>query len=368
VPNPSPAIDAAHPIQGLRAASAISEMRAERLAAEHYGLEVAAHRLDSERDQNFRLTTPDGRDYVLKIANAAEDRAVTNLQTGALLHLAAADPNLPVPRILPARNGAHELVIAFDDGSTRMVRLLSYMDGIAMHAVKGSTALRRDLGQCAARLAKGLHNFWHAGAGHKLLWDLQHAAELRSLIDAVPADRRGLVDVCLGNFEARVLPVLPRLHRQPVHNDLNPHNIVVDPVHHERISGIIDFGDLTLTARINDLAITAAYQVADNDDPLGPACDVIAAYHAVAPLDPTEFNILFTLMATRMAMTVVISNWRAHRHPENRDYILRNNNAAWARLHRVARLSPLEAKWQIQRACEEEQQTCPRTISSRHAT
>jgi hypothetical protein len=99
VPNPSPDIDAAHPIQGLRAASAISEMRAERLAAEHYGLEVAAHRLDSECDQNFRLTTPDGRDYVLKIANPAEDRAVTNLQTGALLHLAAADPSLPIPRI-----------------------------------------------------------------------------------------------------------------------------------------------------------------------------------------------------------------------------------------------------------------------------
>jgi hydroxylysine kinase len=368
VPNPPPAIDAAHPIQGLRAASAVSEMRAVKLAAEHYGLEVAARRLDSERDQNFRLTTPDGRDYVLKIANPAEDRAVTNLQTGALLHLAAADPGLPIPRVFPAQNGAHELAIAFDDGSTRMVRLLSYMDGVPMHAVKGSSPLRRDLGQCAARLAKGLRDFWHAGANHKLLWDLQHAAELRPLIDAVPADRRGLVDVCLGNFEARVLPVLPLLHRQPVHNDLNPHNIIVDAIQHQRISGIIDFGDLTLTARINDLAITAAYQVADNDDPLGPACEVIAAYHAVAPLDPTEFNILFTLMATRMAMTVVISSWRAHRHPENRDYILRNNNAAWARLRRVARLSPLEAKWQIQRACEEEQQTWPRTISSRHAT
>jgi hypothetical protein len=98
VPNPSPDIDAAHPIQP-RAASAISEMRAERLAAEHYGLEVAAHRLDSECDQNFRLTTPDGRDHVLKIANPAEDRAVTNLQTGALLHLAAADPSLPIRRI-----------------------------------------------------------------------------------------------------------------------------------------------------------------------------------------------------------------------------------------------------------------------------
>ena len=368
MPTLSPAIDAAHPIQGLRAASAISEIFAERLAAEHYGLPVAAHRLASERDQNFQLTTPDGREYVLKIANPAEDRAVTNLQTAALLHLAAADPGLPIPRVFPAQNGAHELAIPFDDGSTRVVRLLSFMPGIPMHAVKGSAAVRRDLGRCAERLTKSLRDFYHAGANHKLLWYLQHAAELRPLIDAVPADRRGLVEVCLGNFEARVLPVLPRLHKQPVHNDLNPHNIVVDAINHERISGIIDFGDLTFTAGVNDLAIAAAYQVADNDDPLGPACELIAAYHAVTPLDKSEFDVLFTLMATRMAMTVVISSWRARRHPENRDYILRNNDQAWARLRRVARLAPLEAKRQIQRACAEEQQTWPRTISSRPAT
>jgi Ser/Thr protein kinase RdoA (MazF antagonist) len=153
-----------------------------------------------------------------------------------------------------------------------------------------------------------------------------------------------------------------------VHNDLNPHNIVVDATGHERISGIIDFGDLTFTARVNDLAIAAAYQVADSDDPLASACELIAAYHAVTPLDKTEFDVLFTLMATRMVMTVVISSWRARRHPENRDYILRNNEQAWARLRRVARLTPIEAKRQIQRACEEEQQACPRTISSRPAT
>ena len=101
MPDTSPAIDAAHPIDGLRAASAIPESLAQKLAAEHYGLPATAHRLDSERDQNFRLRTLDGRDYVLKIANPAEDRAVTNLQTEALLHLAAADPELADPTRLP---------------------------------------------------------------------------------------------------------------------------------------------------------------------------------------------------------------------------------------------------------------------------
>jgi hydroxylysine kinase len=350
----SPPIVAAHPVDGLRAASAIPEAFAQRLAAEHYGLTVAVRRLDSERDQNFRLRSPDGCEYVLKIANPAEDRAVTNLQTEALLHLASADPGLPVPRVFAARNGMSELDIAFDDGSTRVVRLLSFLAGTPMHAVEASAALRRSLGRCAARLAWGLRDFSHCGAHHKLLWDLQHAAELRPLIDAVPGERRGLIEHVLGGFETRALPVLPHLPAQPVHNDLNPHNIVVDPETLASVAGIIDFGDLTWTARINDLAITAAYQVADIDDPLAPACEMIAAYHAVFPLEPAELDVLFDLIATRMAMTVVISSWRADRYPANRDYILRNNAAAWARLRRMMALSGNHARLQIQRACQVE--------------
>ena len=354
MPDTMPAVDAAHPIDGLRAASAIPESLAQKLAAEHYDLPATPHRLDSERDQNFRLRTLDGRDYVLKIANPAEDRAVTNLQTEALNRLAAADPSLPIPRVFPARNGAQELDIRFDDGSTRVVRLLSFMAGIPMHAVETSTALRRDVGQCAARLARGLRDFSHPAANHKLLWDIQHAAEVRPLIEAVAPERRSLVEQFLDGFETRVLPLLPGLPSQPVHNDLNPHNIVVDPANNDRISGIIDFGDLTSTARVNDLAITAAYQVADNDDPLAPARELIAAYHAVTPLNAGEFDVVFDLIATRMVMTIVISSWRAARYPENRTYILRNQQPAWARLSRIAKLSRAEATQQIRRACNSE--------------
>jgi hydroxylysine kinase len=352
VPDPSLSIDAAHPIDGLRAASAISEALAQKLAAERYGLPATAHRLASERDQNFRLRTLDGREYVLKIANPAEDRAVTNLQTAALLHLAARDPSLPIPRVFPALDGALELEVLFADGSTRVVRLLSFLAGSPMHTVEGSPALRRSLGQCAAMLTRGLSDFRHSGANHKLLWDLQHAAELRPLIDAVPAERRDLVKRFLDGFEAHALPVLPGLPSQPVHNDLNPHNVVVDLANHDRVAGIIDFGDLTFTARVNDLAIAAAYQVSGSADPLAPACELIAAYHAVLPLKRSELDVLFDLIATRMAMTIVISSWRAVRYPENADYILRNNAAAWARLKNIAVLSSDEARAQIQQACQ----------------
>lgn len=346
--------DAADPIDGLRAASPIPEGRAQVLAAEYYGLTATARRLDSERDQNFRLRTLDGCEHVLKIANPAEDRGVTNLQTEALRHVAAKDPTLPVPRVFPALNGTLELDVTFDDGSTRIVRLLSFLGGTPMHQVPPSAALRRAVGECAARLARALRDFRHPGANHKLLWDIQHAAELRPLISTVPAGQRDLVERFLDGFETHAAPVLAELPRQPLHNDLNPHNVVVEPADRERVAGIIDFGDLTATARVNDLAIAAAYQVEDSDDPLAPALELVAAYHAVSPLEARERDILFDLIATRVVMTIVISNIRAARYPDNGAYILRNNKQASARLARIGRLSRQEAQARIERACQGE--------------
>ncbi|WP_074125540.1 phosphotransferase [Bradyrhizobium sp. NAS96.2] len=351
---PRSSADAAHPLDGLRAAGPIAEARAQALVMEHYGLSAAIRRLDSERDQNFRLRAPNGCEYVLKIANPDEDRAVTNLQTEALRHVAVRDPLLPIPRIIPTRDGAAELEIGFDDGSMRVVRLLTFLAGTPMHQAPPSAALRGDVGRCAARLAVALRDFVHPGANHKLLWDIQHAAELRPLLDAVPPAQRVLVERVLDHFVADAVPVLVQLPKQPLHNDLNPHNIVVDADSQTRVCGIIDFGDMTATARINDLAIAAAYQATDSDEPLAPALDLIAAYHAVSPLEPRERAILFDLIATRMVMTIVISNIRAARYPENSGYILRNNKQASARLAWIATLTRTQATQQIERACQGE--------------
>jgi len=68
-------------------------------------------------------------------------------------------------------------------------------------------------------------------------------------------------------------------------------------------------------------------------------------------LNANESEILYDLMATRMVTTIVISSWRAARYPENRAYILRNHQPAWARLSRMAKLSRAAAMQQIRRAC-----------------
>ena len=61
---------------------------AERIARETFGVDGRASALTSERDQNFLIRGTDGTRLILKIANAAEDKALIDAQQRAITHLA----------------------------------------------------------------------------------------------------------------------------------------------------------------------------------------------------------------------------------------------------------------------------------------
>jgi len=181
---------------------------------------------------------------------------------------------------------------------------------------------------------------------------MKHASGLRGLLVHMrdPA-QRALAARVLDRFEAHVLPVLPSLRAQVIHNDLNPHNVLVAPDDHERIAGIIDFGDMVHAPLVNSIAVTAAYQLSAAGHPLEPVAELLAAYHGLLPLEPLELDLLFDLITTRMVLTVAISGWRAARYPENETYILRNTGRAWASLARCDALNRADAQGYLRRAC-----------------
>lgn len=324
----------------------------EHIARTHYGIEGTARLLTSERDQNFHLAAVDGRGFVVKVTNPAEDPLVTDFQTRALLHIAARDSGLPVPRICPTCDGEAEFVLEPPGGAPMIIRLLSYLDGIPLYRVERSAAQRRALGADLARLGLALADFRHPAAGHFLQWDIQHAAGLRPLLPHIEdEDCRRLALFFLDRFDAHVAPALPRLRRQIVHNDLNPYNVLVADDDHDRITGIFDFGDMVETALVNDVAVAAAYQLSETGDPLAGVIDFVAAYCAVCPLTAVELGLLLDLIAARMVTTVAITNWRAARYPGNRDYILRNYPAAWRGLERFAALDRDRAQARLTAAC-----------------
>ncbi|HWK45448.1 MAG TPA: phosphotransferase [Stellaceae bacterium] len=315
----------------------IADADAEGLARRYFGVAGTARSLASERDQNFRLSAADGTTYVLKVANPAEDPAVTDFQTRALLHIAAVDPSLPVPRVRRALDGAAQVVVTIGEGDRRVVRLLSYLDGEPLPRQDRTAARRRSVGRCLAQLGLALRDFSHPAAGYELLWDLKHASRVRDLVPHIEAaSGQALAHRVLDRFEAHALPAMPGLRAQVIHNDFNPTNVLVDPADRDRVVGVIDFGDMVQAPLIHDLAVASAYQLAADVDPLTAVAELAAAYHAVVPLRPVEIALLFDLIATRLVMSVAISGWRAVRYRENRDYILRNSPAAWAALDKVA--------------------------------
>ena len=283
------------------------------LARDHWGLTGTLTPMTSERDLNHRLDTPDGS-FTLKLSNPAEPARLTDCQTRALLHVGAA---LPTPRPVPARDGRH--VVQTPDGT---LRLFTWCEGTPLAHLPRTPALASAIGTALGGLDAELAGFHHPAADHRLLWDIRQCGDLAPLIPALPDDLRPEAEAFLARFQGDIGPALARLPRQVIHGDFNPHNLLADPEDPDRLTGILDFGDLTLSHRICDLAVAGSYLI--DTDPLRLLSPLVTAYARVNPLREDEIVLLPDLITARLFATLTISAWRAARYPENAAYILRN--------------------------------------------
>jgi hydroxylysine kinase len=316
----------------------------ESVVAKHWGFKVIAQNLHTERDEQFLLRDENGQTFILKISNPLEDPAVIDMQTRALLHVAAADPELPTPRLVQTLD--RQVGVPFDrSGNRSTVRMLSYLDGRVLSAAPRSKAQAERAGALLARLGLALRDFAHPADGRDLDWDLAHAARFVPLLEAVAdPDRHALAMKHFRRFNDEAPPVLGTLRSQVVHGDFNPHNILVDAADSERITGIIDFGDAVRTQLINDVAIGACYGTVAGSHPLEHPLAFVAGFQSVRTLSHAELDLLFTLMAARLAVTVAITEWRAQRFPANCAYITKNTGLAWRGLELLDGLNPAEAR------------------------
>jgi Ser/Thr protein kinase RdoA (MazF antagonist) len=315
---------------------------AEAIVADAYGFSGTVNRLSSERDETFLFDRADGTQFVLKIANPAEDPAAIAFQDGAMLHLEAHAPGVPVPRLVRTRAGTPRHVITTPDGH-RIVRLLTYLDGELQYRTTTSEAQSRNVGRALAELGLGLENYRGQPPAGKLMWDISHTLDLAAIVGEVGLERRGMLEGVLVEFE-RALPRIGALERrQIIHNDFNPHNILLDATDPSRVVGIIDFGDMVHAPLINDLAVGISYHVA-TDDWQARAAAFLEGFLPARALTLPEIELLPLLMRCRLAMSAIIAEWRSARFPENRDYIMRNHATAWRGLRNIADLTPAELK------------------------
>lgn len=311
----------------------VSTSDAEALARDLFNLHGIAHPLAGERDCNFRLIA-DGRNFVLKVIHPDEDLAIIHFQNCALQHIAAHNPRLPVPRVLlPANNDDNIAVWRTDDYPDRGVQCLTFLEGHSLDLAPGSATQRRNLGIIQAQMNRALSNFCHPAETREILWDTKHADKLYGLCCAVNnMDIRVLATQAIDRFTSNVLPILPKLRSQIIHNDLNPHNVLVTG---DTIVGIIDFGDIVKSPLVQDLATSCAYQIMGYDDPLKIISEVVAGFHEAEPIYSEELEVLIDFVCARLALILVIGDQKANRDPSNARYLLRNRAAAATALDRI---------------------------------
>jgi hydroxylysine kinase len=310
------------------------------LARRLYGIDGSALPLAGERDQNCRVETADGSRYVIKISNPSEPVSVVDFQIAALDHIARVSPEQPVPRVERTLEGRTHGSVALPGGQQTTVRLLTYLDGVQIRETVRTPAQRVAMGTGLAQLNRALHGFAHPGATHDLLWNVATAHRLAAKLDGiVDAQRRALAEKFMARFTDHVLPRLASLRSQVIHNDYHLYNVLVAPDDHARIVGVIDFGDMLHAPLVGEVGTAAAFQMVGNADPFEGPAQFVGAYHAALPLTDVEQDIVADLMATRHLITVLISEWRAARYPENRAYIMRHNPASWEALSQLADLS-----------------------------
>jgi len=307
----------------------IADSDAQRIARHFYGLEVTARQLTGERDLNFLISDARGVRHVLKIANAGEQPAVLDFQIAALRHLAGTGCAAVVPTVVPALSGDTLVGIEDAGGRPHLAYLLSYIDGTPMAgaaALPADDSVPRTIGALLGQLDQALLGFAHPAQKRTLTWDLSLAADLRPKLATVedPGIRALALDA-LDRFEREALPILPHLPRQVIHNDLNPHNLILRSAAPFSVAGIIDFGDMLEAPRANDVAVAASYHFIDGPD---AAARMVAGYQAVVGMSEAEMAVVPLLIGARSVLTVAITAWRAQLYPENRVYIQRNRPAA----------------------------------------
>ena len=308
---------------------------------EAFGVEGNLVELISHQDRNYRVTTPNGARYVLKVAREGLGRDALEAENAAMLRASAARLPFEVPVPQPARNGSLIVGVRTAAGAEHDIRLVTWIDGeVLAEAGYLPSSFLRAHGEMAARIALALRGFDHAALDRALQWDVRHAAAVVAALApyASTSARRGRLEDATSRADAALTRLAPDLRVQAVHQDVTDINTVTrrDRAGRPVPSGLIDFGDLSRTWLAAELAVTVAADAFHAlEAPLQAAREIARGFCALLPLTEPELAALWPMVVARSAAVAISGDQQAALDPDN-GYVASVRDEEWAALEAVA--------------------------------
>ncbi|MCQ9131661.1 aminotransferase [Streptomyces hilarionis] len=300
----------------------VTVAQAEGLADRHLGVAARATALGSQQDANFLLRPHDGTGpVILKIANPAFGLVEIEAQDTAADLIAAAHPELRVATVLRRADGSPRRATVDTGDGPAVARLLRHLPGGSLTGPRHlSPAVVAAMGTIAAKVSTALRDFRHRGLDRVLQWDLRHAsrvvAALAEYVDE--PDRRAAVRAATAEARARVQEVADALPFQAVHLDLTDDNLIRSPGARPPLpDGVIDFGDLTTTWAVSELAVSLSSMLHHDGVEPHHVLPAVRAFHALRPLSAEEAEALWPLVVLRAAGLVVSGRHQARVDEDN---------------------------------------------------
>src|SRR5262249_5842720 len=214
--------------------------------------------------------------------------------------------------------------------------------------------LFHSLGSLLGEIDHALQAFSHPAAIRELKWDSAQALWIRNYLSYIKdPSGRAIVERVLARYETEVVPLLPKLRKSVIYGDGNDHNVLVNDASSlpRTAVSVIDFGDMHHGLVVSEPAIAAAYAILGKSQPLPAASALIGGFHRAFPLEEVELSVLFPLIETRLAVSVVNSACRKIDAPGD-PYVTVSEGPAWEALGRLANIHPRFAHYAFRQACE----------------
>jgi len=281
----------------------------------HYNITVKYSQSQASYETEIhKIINEKGESYTLKIYNFSESNLRDLKAENQIINHLKGKLSYDLP--YPIANTNKEFLTKVDD---KIIRLLHFVEGTFWGSQDMNDDFLISLGTQMANL--DLHLAQQDPTQiktRKLNWDLCNLHNNFVLINFIsdPEDKQ-IIHYFFDQFKVFSQAKLEQLPKALIHNDFNPWNVLV---HNQKVTGLIDFGDMVFSARINELAVSLSYVLSDSNDILKDAKLVITAYHTISPLLIEELDLLYHLIAGRIITSLVNSAQGKSENPDN-EYI-----------------------------------------------